>query len=90
MMFFYKEIKNGELVSLHRCNVQLETENELYCISEEEYESLSEILREKGRKELQAEIENSKSEAIRYTEQLEKENASLLYQILTGEELADV
>ena len=89
-MFFYKEIKNGELMAVHSCNIPLETAEGLDCITEEEYENLSEILREKGRKELQAEIEKSKSEESRYIEQLEKENASLLYQILTGEELSDV
>ena len=77
-------------MSIHSGSNHAETTDSLFSITEDEYENLSEILREKGRRELQTEIENSKSEEIRYTEQLEKENASLLYQILTGEELADV
>ena len=89
-MYFYKEVKNGDLMSLQTgCNL-VESSDTFVLITEEEYENLSAFLREKGKRELQEEIEKSKSEEIRYIEQLEKENAALLYQILTGEALDDV
>ena len=55
-------------------------------ITEEEYNTAMSKIEEEAAKEIQLQEEAEQS----YIEQLEKENASLLYQILTGEELADV
>ena len=89
-MYYYKEIKDGTILSLQTCNKQLVTSDTFISITKEEYEEISAQLKAKGEQELRKEIEKEKTEEMRYIEQLEAENASLLYQILTGEELDDV
>ena len=89
-MYFYKETKDEEILSLQTCNKQLVTRDTFISITKEEYAEISAPLKTKGEQELQKELEKTKTEELRYIEQLEAENASLLYQILTGEELADV
>lgn len=89
-MFFYKKIKDGEFEALQTCCNRLEESDTFVNITEAEYTELSALLKEKGARELAEEIEKSKTEEQRYTEMLEKENAELLFRLLTGEELADV
>lgn len=89
-MYYYKEIKDEKVLSLQSCNKKLVTSDTFLSITKEEYEEISAQFKEKGEQELMEEIEKSKTEEMRYIEQLEAENASLLYQILTGEELENV
>ncbi len=80
-MKYYKQIENniitGYISSEEECKSKF-----LFEITEDEYEAaISELI-------VQEEvIEQSKDERIA---ELEKENAALLYQVLTGEELTDV
>lgn len=62
-------------------------ENDPQCIpiSEEEYNTAITELKAKAQAEYEAEQQAEQS----YIEQLESENAALLYQILTGEEYDD-
>lgn len=62
-------------------------EDDLYCIpiSENEYLKAMEDLEA----EAKAEAEEAAEEELAYIEQLEKENAALLFQVLTGEAFED-
>lgn len=84
-MKFYRVEKNGETVGYAKTNTP-STEEGFIELTEAEYESaMAEI---KAMVEAEAEaIEKDKDERIA---ELEKENASLLFQLLTGEEYTDV
>lgn len=63
-------------------------ENDLYCIPISENEYIEAILDLEA--QAKAEADKVAEEELTYTEQLEKENAALLFQLLTGEELENV
>ena len=81
-MYYYKFIDkdNNVTYQAHECEV---LRDEMIMITEDEYNNVIETLRADAEKENQ-EDESSKDAYIRL---LESENAALLYQILTGEEL---
>lgn len=88
-MFFYKEtIEDG---SVRYCETSMErTDHNFEEISQEEYVSAWNEMyaeaKEQSRRESEAMAEAEKT----YIEQLEAENAALLFQVLTGEEYSDV
>lgn len=77
-MYYYKEIQNEELISLQSFNYEVEMPNFIE-ITKNEYDSLIEEIR------ANIPIEEN-DEKIPTYEELEEENARLLYQLLTGEE----
>lgn len=77
-MHYYKEIQNEELISLQSFNYEVEMPNFIE-ITKNEYDSLIEEIKEKAQQEIN-------DEKIPTYEELEEENARLLYQLLTGEE----
>lgn len=81
LMKYYKQIENNIITGYISCEEECKSKF-LFEITEEEYETaISELV-------VQEEvIEQSKDERIA---ELEAENAALLYQVLTGEELTDV
>lgn len=83
-MFFYKYIDKKGNVTYQAHNDAVIRE-EMTEITEEEYNSVIAELQAKAEAETEA-SEQSKDERIAT---LEKENAALLYQLLTGEELTD-
>lgn len=82
-MRFYKR-NNGEIYEKREAPLTVSDECEE--ITEDEYNSAIEEIHLK----IQAEIETVEAQNQSYIEQLEAENAALLFQILTGEEYADV
>ena len=84
-MRFYRIEKNGEIVGYSKTNIS-STDEGFVEITEVEYNSAIEELRAQNEAEAET-AEQSKDERIA---ELEAENAALLYQVLTGEELADV
>lgn len=94
-MYYYKIIENEKLVSLEKRSSP-STDDAMIAITEEEYnETLAELnVQYEAESETIAAAEQSKDERIAELEaekaELEAENAALLYQVLTGEELADV
>ena len=84
-MRFYRIEKNGEIVGYSKTNIS-STDECFVEITEVEYNSAIEELRAQNEAEAET-AEQSKDERIA---ELEAENAALLYQVLTGEELADV
>lgn len=89
-MYFYKKLKSNETVSLQTCDRQLKASDTFVNITEDEYNCILAELQEKGEAELKIEAEASKTEEQYYIEQLEAENAALLFQLLTGEEYSNV
>ena len=91
-MRFYRIEKNGEIVGYSKTNIS-STDECFVEITEVEYNSAIEELRAQNEAEAET-AEQSKDERIAELEaekaELEAENAALLYQVLTGEELADV
>lgn len=83
MKFFYKQ-NNGETYEARE--TPLKTSENCIEITEEEYKSAVAEIYAKIEKEFLEEAQAEQS----YIEQLEAENAALLYQLLTGEELTDV
>ena len=84
-MKYYKQIEN-EIITAYISSVD-ECENEILVeITQEEYSSAIEEMRAKNLSDEEA-SEQSKDELIA---ELEKENAALLYQVLTGEVYSDV
>lgn len=77
-MYYYKEIQNEELISLQSFNYEVEMPNFIE-ITKNEYDLLIEEIKEKVQQEVN-------DEKIPTYEELEEENAKLLYQLLTGEE----
>ena len=84
-MYFYRNESNGVIVAWQSSDVPLHDDC-LIEISEEEYTTAIEELQRRVESEA-AEAEQSKDERIA---ELEAENAALIYQVLTGEELTDV
>ncbi len=84
-MRFYRIEKNGEIVGYSKTNIS-STDEGFVEITEVEYNSAIEELRAQSEAEAET-AEQSKDERIA---ELEAENAALLYQVLTGEELTDV
>lgn len=84
-MKYYKQIEN-EIITAY-ISSEDECENEILVeITQEEYSSAIEAMRAKNLSDEEA-SEQSKDELIA---ELEKENAALLYQVLTGEVYSDV
>ena len=90
MYYFVKFTPDGKIdsTSISSCKTETETEFEYYVSEEKYWELTSEMAKELEEEERLAE------EAIlaeqKRIENLEKENASLLFQLLTGEEYTDV
>lgn len=76
-MYFYKVTEKDGSISYEERMIESEIENAIQ-ITEEEYNQALE--------ELQAQIQEQDKDVPTY-EELEKQNAELLYQVLTGEEL---
>ena len=90
-MYYYKRLTTtGEIDSLHSCSEDVSTFDEtLISVSEDEYNSvLAELVAKADAEQITADSQKQ-SDAERIAE-LETENAALLYQLLTGEELTDV
>ena len=85
-MKFYKQLKNDKIISCISYSVEVKADD-LEEISKEEFDSALEEQRMKAEEENVPASEQSKDERIA---ELEAENAALLYQVLTGEELTDV
>ena len=83
---YYKIINNGEITGYSETEADKSDCLDYVEIGEEEYHTAIRELREKAEAEA-AEAEQRKDERIA---ELEAENAALLYQVLTGEELTDV
>lgn len=84
-MHFYRLEENNSVVAWMGSNDEIIDDN-LKEVSQEEYENSVQELRNQVKAE-DAQNEQSKDERIA---ELEAENAALLYQVLTGEELTDV
>ena len=93
MNYFVKFNSAGEAesISISKHRTEIETENAYY-VSENECMCLKKHIAEKIEAENKAaeEFVFSYDELLEKNSQLEAENASLLYQVLTGEELTDV
>lgn len=83
---YYKSMNEGQIVSIQTSEIPIETSDNFIEITKEEYNSISLEFEQKA----QAEDEAIQQEEQSYISQLEAENAALLFQILTGEEFADV
>ena len=88
MQHYYKEIKNGEIWSYQVWSYPVDIDN-LFEISEAEYNSAMEQFQAKAEEKYRL-IEEAIIAEQKRIENLEKENASLLFQLLTGEEYTDV
>ena len=88
MQYYYKEIKNGEIWSYQVWEYPVTIPN-LIEISEAEYNSAMEQFQAQAEEKYRLAEEAFLAEQKRI-ENLEKENASLLFQLLTGEEYTDV
>lgn len=90
-MFYYKKLnEDGKLISLSSStNNVSDRVAGLVSITKEEFDEISEQMYMKIAEEerIAAEITDAQRERV---ENLEKENAALLFQILTGEEYSDV
>lgn len=85
-MRFYKIINNGEVSGFSATEFDKSDCADYIEIDQSEYNDAIEQLRVKAETETEV-AEQLKDECI---SNLEKENAALLFQILTGEEYADV
>lgn len=90
-MFFYKKMNSdGTLDSLQSCSQDLSVcGTDLIPISEAEFDEITAELKMKADEEERLADEAILAEQERI-ENLEKENAALLFQLLTGEEYEDV
>ena len=90
-MFFYKKMNSdGTLNSLQSCSQDLSfCGSDLIPISETEFDEITAVLKMKADEEERLAEEAILAEQERIAN-LEKENASLLFQLLTGEEYTDV
>ena len=90
MYYFVKFDDFGEpdSILISECKTEEETENEYY-VSKDVCMALKQKMAEKiqSANEQEEDAEQTKDERIA---ELEAENAALLYQVLTGEELTDV
>lgn len=85
-MRYYQVMNNGEITGYSQTEIDKSGCPDYQEISEAAYDEAIESLRERVKAE-QSAAEQSKDERIAA---LEAENAALLYQVLTGEELTDV
>lgn len=87
MYYFVKFNNDGELesISISDFKTEIETENEYY-VDEETCLKLKAQMAEK----IAAEEAAAEQEYQDYVAQLEEENAALLFQLLTGEEMINV
>lgn len=87
-MNYYKQIKNGEIISYQTNSNKVEDES-LFEITQEEYEqAIAEITQQN--EEIQAYEVPTYEELENKIAELEQENAALLYENLTGEVFTDV
>lgn len=84
-MKYYKQIKDGEVQAYHALTGSVGWESFVEITEDEYHAKISEL--QKIAEAEQSAAEQSKDERIA---ELEAENAALLYQVLTGEELTDV
>ena len=83
--YFYKTREEPIIYGISP-NLLYDTDHQCIPISEDEYHAAIEEIKAKAQAELEAEQEAEQT----YVEQLEIENAALLFQILTGEVFKDV
>lgn len=88
ILHFYKQEIGGVVVAWITGTKDI-CDNSLTEVSQEEYTAAIEELNLKFQQETETAAAEEKSKDERIAE-LEEENAALLYQILTGEELSDV
>lgn len=84
-MYYYKVVVDGQVINYQETNTPL-TDDLLVEMTEAEYNAGVAALQALAEEE-DAAAEQTKDEQIAA---LEQENAALLYQLLTGEEYADV
>lgn len=84
--FNYFKTREGIVIYGISPNKIPEDDPQRISVSEEEYNAVTAAIEA----EIKAESERIAAEERAYVENLEKENAALLFQILTGEEYADV
>lgn len=84
-MHYYKETENESIVGYFSNTISV-NDARFEEITKEEYDNAMEEMKAKAELEIEL-AEQSKDERIA---ELEAENAALLYQVLTGEELTDV
>lgn len=85
IMIYYKKIKDGEIDSLEE-RISISTDSNMIQIDEDEYNTLMNEFESRWEIEMNKLISEEISKDQKIAE-LEAENAALLYQILTGEEL---
>ena len=86
MMKYYKLVENEEIVGYSATEYDKSDSADYIRISKNEYDSAIAEIKAKA----QAEAEAAEIDKDKRIETLEKENAALLYQLLTGEEYEDV
>lgn len=87
-MNYYKQIKNGEVISYQTNSNKVEDES-LFEITQEEYEMAIAEIRQQN-EEIAVDDSPTYEELENRVTELEKENAVLLYENLTGEVFTDV
>lgn len=85
-MKYYKITENEEIVGYSATEYDKSDSPDYVRISKDEYDASIARIKAKA----QAEAEAAEIDKDKRIETLEKENAALLYQLLTGEEYADV
>ncbi len=87
-MNYYKQIKNGEVISYQTNSNKVEDET-LFEITQEEYEQAIAEIRQQN-EEIAVDENPTYEELENRVLELERENAALLYENLTGEVFTDV
>jgi hypothetical protein len=88
-MFYYKETLEDS--SVRYCETTLKRNSPNFEeISQEEYITILNEIYTKAQEQSALEQQYQEEAEKTYIEQLEEENASLLYKLMTGEELTDV
>lgn len=87
-MNYYKQIKNGEVISYQTNSNKVEDES-LTEITQDEYEQAIAEIRQQN-EEIAVDESPTYEELENRVLELERENAALLYENLTGEVFADV
>lgn len=87
-MNYYKQIKNGEVISYQTNSNKVEDES-LFEITQEEYEQAIAEIRQQN-EEIAVDENPTYEELENRVLELERENAALLYENLTGEVFTDV
>ena len=86
-MNYYKQIKNGEVISYQTNSNKVEDES-LFEITQEEYEQAIAEIRQQN-EEIAVDENPTYEELENIVLELERENAALLYENLTGEVFTD-